>query len=141
EAHDRRADQGRPARAGEGDDRRRAGEPGVRRRDRRRRLRSGFHARGGEGQGPRRGRGGGRLVKARGWDVLERVRAGERLVFDGGYGTMLFAAGLANGACPEVWNDTHADVVRALHQGYFDAGSQSGGTTTCRRPPLPLDEA
>src|SRR5207247_8553621 len=101
--------------AGEGEGRRGAGAPGVRRRDRRGRLRPGFHARGGEGQGPRRGRGGGRLVKARGWDVLERVRAGERLVFDGGYGTMLFAAGLANGACPALWNDTHADGGRALH--------------------------
>ena len=34
-------EQGGPPRAGEGDDRRRAGEPGVRRRDRRRRLRAG----------------------------------------------------------------------------------------------------
>jgi 5-methyltetrahydrofolate--homocysteine methyltransferase len=69
-------------------------------------------------------------VKARGWEVVERVRAGETLVFDGGYGTMLFAAGLANGACPELWNDTHADVVRGIHQGYFDAGSQIVETNT-----------
>jgi 5-methyltetrahydrofolate--homocysteine methyltransferase len=69
-------------------------------------------------------------VKARGWEVVERVRAGETLVFDGGYGTMLFAAGLANGACPELWNDTHSDVVRSIHQGYFDAGSQIVETNT-----------
>ena len=36
---------------------------------------------------------------------------------------MLFAAGLLNGACPELWNDTHADVVRGIHRGYFEAGS------------------
>src|SRR2546426_3327252 len=62
-------------------------------------------------------------VKSRGWEVVERIKAGELLVFDGGYGTMLFAAGLANGACPELWNDTHADVVRGIHAGYFGAGS------------------
>ena len=32
-------------------------------------------------------------MTARGWEVVERVKAGETLVFDGGYGTMLFAAG------------------------------------------------
>ena len=79
-------------------------------------------------------------MKARGWDVLERVRAGERLVFDGGYGTMLFAAGLANGACPELWNDTHADVVRAIHEGYVDAGSQIVETNTFGGTRLKLDE-
>jgi len=79
-------------------------------------------------------------VKARGWEVIERVRAGERLVFDGGYGTMLFDAGLANGACPELWNDTHADVVRAIHQGYFDAGSQIVETNTFGGTRLKLDE-
>ena len=40
-------DEGGPARAGEGHDRRGAGEPGVRRRDRRRRLRQGLDAGGG----------------------------------------------------------------------------------------------
>ena len=59
----------------------------------------------------------------RGQEWLARVRAGELLVFDGGYGTMLFAAGLANGACPELWNDTHADDVRSIHRAYFEAGS------------------
>src|SRR5439155_1606919 len=57
-----------------------------------------------------------------------------------GYGTMLFAAGLANGACPELWNDTHADVVRAIHQGYFDAGSQIVETNTFGGTRLKLDE-
>jgi 5-methyltetrahydrofolate--homocysteine methyltransferase len=79
-------------------------------------------------------------VKARGWDVIDRVRGGERLVFDGGYGTMLFEAGLTNGACPELWNDTHPDVVRAIHQGYFDAGSQIVETNTFGGTRLKLDE-
>ena len=79
-------------------------------------------------------------MKARGWEVVERARAGEVLVFDGGYGTMLFAAGLLNGACPELWNDTHPDVVRGIHQGYFDAGSQIVETNTFGGTRLKLDE-
>ncbi|HEU5321174.1 MAG TPA: homocysteine S-methyltransferase family protein, partial [Methylomirabilota bacterium] len=79
-------------------------------------------------------------MKPRGWEVVERARAGERLVFDGGYGTMLFAAGLANGACPELWNDTHADVVASIHKGYFDAGSQIVETNTFGGTRLKLNE-
>ena len=79
-------------------------------------------------------------MKARGWEVVERVRAGETLVFDGGYGTMLFAAGLLNGACPELWNDTHAEVVAGIHKGYFDAGSQIVETNTFGGTRLKLDE-
>ena len=79
-------------------------------------------------------------MKARGWEVIQRVKAGERLVFDGGYGTMLFAAGLLNGACPELWNDTHADVVRGIHRAYFDAGSQIVETNTFGGTRLKLNE-
>jgi 5-methyltetrahydrofolate--homocysteine methyltransferase len=79
-------------------------------------------------------------VKGRGWEVVERVRAGETLLFDGGYGTMLFAAGLLNGACPELWNDTHADVVRAIHRGYFEAGSDIVETNTFGGTRLKLNE-
>ena len=70
------------------------------------------------------------MVPGRGRELVERVQAGELLLFDGGYGTMLFAAGLADGACPELWNDTHADTVRGIHQGYFDAGSDFVETNT-----------
>ena len=76
----------------------------------------------------------------RGWEILERLRGGETLVFDGGYGTMLFAAGLANGACPELWNATHAAVVRGIHQAYFDAGSQIVETNTFGGARLKLNE-
>jgi 5-methyltetrahydrofolate--homocysteine methyltransferase len=79
-------------------------------------------------------------VSGRGWAVIERVRRGETLVFDGGYGTMLFAAGLLNGACPELWNDTHADVVRGIHAGYFDAGSDIVETNTFGGTRLKLNE-
>jgi 5-methyltetrahydrofolate--homocysteine methyltransferase len=78
--------------------------------------------------------------RSRGWEIVERVRAGDLLVFDGGYGTALFAAGLLNGACPELWNDTHADVVRGIHQGYFDAGSDFVETNTFGGTRLKLNE-
>jgi 5-methyltetrahydrofolate--homocysteine methyltransferase len=78
--------------------------------------------------------------RPRGWDLVERVRAGDLLVFDGGYGTALFAAGLLNGACPELWNDTRADVVRNIHKGYFDAGSDFVETNTFGGTRLKLNE-
>jgi 5-methyltetrahydrofolate--homocysteine methyltransferase len=77
---------------------------------------------------------------AGGKEWLERVGSGERLVFDGGYGTMLFAAGLLDGACPELWNDTHPDVVRGIHRGYFEAGSDFVETNTFGGSRLKLDE-
>lgn len=79
-------------------------------------------------------------VRPRGWEVIERVRAGEVLVFDGGYGTALFAAGLTNGACPELWNDTHPEIVRAIHKSYFDAGSDLVETNTFGGTRLKLNE-
>ena len=79
-------------------------------------------------------------MSARGWEILERLKAGETLVFDGGYGTMLFAAGLEDGHCPELWNDTHADVVAGIHKGYFEAGSQIVETNTFGATPLKLKE-
>ncbi len=78
--------------------------------------------------------------RGRGWALIARVRAGEIVIFDGGYGTMLFAAGLKDGACPELWNDTHAAVVRGIHQGYFGAGSDFVETNTFGGSRLKLNE-
>lgn len=61
--------------------------------------------------------------------MLERLKS-EILLFDGAMGTMLFEAGLVDGACPELWNETHPDIVRNIHQGYFDAGSDFVETNT-----------
>ena len=80
------------------------------------------------------------MSKSPGWEIVQRVKAGELLVFDGGYGTALFDAGLLNGACPELWNDTHADVVRGIHQGYFTAGSDFVETNTFGGTRLKLNE-
>jgi 5-methyltetrahydrofolate--homocysteine methyltransferase len=80
------------------------------------------------------------MTRSPGWEIVERVTAGDLLVFDGGYGTALFDAGLLNGACPELWNDTHADVVRGIHKGYFDAGSDFVETNTFGGTRLKLNE-
>ena len=79
-------------------------------------------------------------ARPRGWEIVERVRAGDLLVFDGGYGTALFDAGLLNGACPELWNDTHPDIVRGIHAGYFAAGSDFVETNTFGGTRLKLNE-
>jgi 5-methyltetrahydrofolate--homocysteine methyltransferase len=43
---------------------------------------------------------------------------------DGAMGTMLQAAGLVEGGLPEEWNASHPESVRAIYQGYVDAGAQ-----------------
>ena len=48
---------------------------------------------------------------------------GRPLLADGATGTNLFAMGLASGESPELWNATHPDRIRALHQAFVDAGS------------------
>jgi 5-methyltetrahydrofolate--homocysteine methyltransferase len=79
-------------------------------------------------------------MAARGWEILERVLAGELVVFDGAYGTALFEAGLCDGHCPELWNDTHAEVVRGIHKSYFEAGSDMVETNTFGASRLKLRE-
>ena len=48
---------------------------------------------------------------------------GRPLLADGATGTNLFEAGLTSGDNPELWNETHPDAIRALHQGFVDAGA------------------
>ena len=45
------------------------------------------------------------------------------LLLDGATGTNLFAMGLMSGEAPELWNVEAPDRIRALHQGFVDAGS------------------
>lgn len=45
------------------------------------------------------------------------------LLLDGATGTNLFAAGLESGEAPEFWNVDRPERIRALHQGFIDAGS------------------
>ncbi len=54
----------------------------------------------------------------------------EVLVFDGAMGTMLQAAGLPPGGCPELWNLEQPDAVRAVHEAYVEAGARILETNT-----------
>ena len=55
--------------------------------------------------------------------LLKSISSGEILFADGGIGTMLQAAGLKPGECPELWCLTRPDDVRAIHRAYREAGS------------------
>ncbi len=55
-------------------------------------------------------------------NVRELIKS--RYIFvDGAMGTMLQNAGLALGEKPEIWNLTHADVVKDIHLAYLKAGA------------------
>jgi 5-methyltetrahydrofolate--homocysteine methyltransferase len=45
------------------------------------------------------------------------------ILLDGGMGTELIKHGIAQGACSESWNAEKPEIVKKIHQSYFDAGS------------------
>lgn len=52
------------------------------------------------------------------------------VVFDGGMGSMLIAAGLAPGHASETWNLLRPDAVLAIHRDYREAGAEVITTNT-----------
>ncbi len=50
--------------------------------------------------------------------------------FDGGMGTLLQAKGLQAGELPERWNISRPEIIREIHQNYYDAGSNVVTTNT-----------
>ena len=61
--------------------------------------------------------------------LLERL--GKELLFlDGGMGTLLQEKGLQPGELPESWNLKRPEEVIAIHQNYFEAGSDIVLTNT-----------
>lgn len=72
-------------------------------------------------------------------DILDLV--GSRLVlYDGGMGTMLFAAGLLDGESPEPWNWEKPEVVNEVYRAYYEAGSDVVQTNTFGGTPIKLSE-
>lgn len=55
--------------------------------------------------------------------IVDSVQNGRILVSDGAWGTLLQAAGLESGACPESWNLEHREQVRRVAEEYFSAGA------------------
>jgi 5-methyltetrahydrofolate--homocysteine methyltransferase len=70
--------------------------------------------------------------------ILERLRAGERLLFDGGLGTMLIARGLGPGVCPESIVLTHPEWLVEIASAYAEAGADFVTTNTFGGSPLRL---
>jgi 5-methyltetrahydrofolate--homocysteine methyltransferase len=68
-------------------------------------------------------------MESKGKELLTRLPS-EVLVFDGAMGTLLFAAGLAPGACPELWNAERPEVLQGIHRAYIEAGSDMVETNT-----------
>ena len=57
-------------------------------------------------------------------NLLQRLLSqGRPLLADGATGTNLFQMGLVAGETPEIWNETHPERIRALHQSFVDAGA------------------
>ena len=54
----------------------------------------------------------------------------KHLIFDGGFGTMLLAAGLPAGHSPDGWNIANPDAVRAVHAAYLASGATVITTNT-----------
>ena len=61
--------------------------------------------------------------------VLEYLRS-NRILLDGGMGTLLQERGLAPGEAPERWNISHSDLIEEIHLAYYDAGSNVVNTNT-----------
>lgn len=62
--------------------------------------------------------------------IREELANGNYLLFDGGMGTMLQAAGLTPGTLPEEWNLTHPEEILKVHRAYVEAGSDVITTNT-----------
>lgn len=55
--------------------------------------------------------------------LTELLAERDWLLLDGATGTNLFAMGLMAGDAPELWNTDAPDKIRALHDGFIEAGS------------------
>ena len=72
-------------------------------------------------------------------DFRDQVRR-RLLLYDGGMGTMLFAAGLLDGESPEPWNWEKPEVVDAVYRAYYEAGSDVVQTNTFGGTSIKLSE-
>ncbi|MCC6262308.1 MAG: homocysteine S-methyltransferase family protein [Bryobacterales bacterium] len=70
--------------------------------------------------------------------TIREMLARGPLLSDGAWGTQLQARGLALGECPDAWNLSHPESVRAVAQSYIEAGSRVLLTNTFRASPIAL---
>ena len=62
-------------------------------------------------------------------DILKYL-ATDRILTDGGMGTMQMALQLPQGDCPEALNLSHPDAIASIHRAYTQAGAQTATTNT-----------
>lgn len=62
--------------------------------------------------------------------TIQNLIQNQIVLLDGGMGTLLQAKGLKPGEYPERWNLSHPEIIREIHQNYFDAGSNIVCTNT-----------
>ncbi len=62
------------------------------------------------------------------------------IYLDGGMGTLLQERGLAAGELPELWNLTHPEIIRDIHESYFSAGSNVVCANTFGANPLKFSD-
>ncbi len=65
----------------------------------------------------------------------------QRLILDGGMGTMLSAMGLLPGQAPETWNLSRPEAIQAVHKSYLQAGAQILTANTFGVNPLKYSDA
>ncbi len=70
--------------------------------------------------------------------ISEAAKDGRILISDGAWGTMLQAAGLASGDCPELWNLEHPDEVKKIAAAYIAAGADMVETNSFGGSPIKL---
>jgi methionine synthase I (cobalamin-dependent) len=70
--------------------------------------------------------------------LLERFRTGG-VLFDGGLGSMLIAAGLETGTSPQEWNRSRPSVLLEIHKAYLEAGAAVISTNTFDGSPSRLE--
>ncbi|BBO70936.1 homocysteine S-methyltransferase [Desulfosarcina alkanivorans] len=72
-------------------------------------------------------------------EIIEKVKQ-EGILLDGGMGSMLIARGLKGGDCAEKWNVDRPEVIREIHQAYFDAGADVATANTFGASSLKLEK-
>jgi 5-methyltetrahydrofolate--homocysteine methyltransferase len=72
--------------------------------------------------------------------LLQKLSVKKILISDGAWGTMLQSRGLTGDDCPEEWNLSHPNDVRAVAQAYVDAGVDMVLTNTFGGSRIKLDK-
>jgi 5-methyltetrahydrofolate--homocysteine methyltransferase len=72
--------------------------------------------------------------------LLDRLHAGDTIVGDGAWGTLLMARGLEPGTPPETFNLARPEAIEEIARQYLDAGAEIITTNTFGGSPLRLQQ-